>query len=217
MTRSSTEPDYRFKVVIIGAASCGKTAIVDQLLTGQFSHSPHATIGVDYRPYHLSLQDLQVQLDLWDTAGQETYKSVARTYFRSAVGAILVYDICCDRSFDELQFWLSQFRLLADSNAFVLLVGNKLDRESERQVAVDSAEQFARDHSIEYRETSALTAHNIKETFEKLARELVELAQKQKLHVAQFTIKQQREFVSREPVAVDLGGKRSAPTNRCLC
>jgi small GTP-binding protein len=215
MRPPASDPDFRFKVVIIGAASCGKTAIVDQLLTGQFSDTPHATIGVDYRPYHLALQGAQVQLDLWDTAGQETYKSVARTYFRGAVGAILVYDICCERSFDELQFWLSQFRLLADPNAFVLLVGNKADREAERQVAADAAEQFARDHSIEYRETSARTAHNIADTFEKLARELVELAQKQKLHVAQFTVKAQREFVSRDPV--DLGGRGDAQKARCPC
>jgi small GTP-binding protein len=175
------EPDYRFKVVVIGAAGSGKTAIVDQLITGQFSEETKTTIGVDYRPYRVTVRHNLVQLELWDTAGQETYKSVAKSYVRNSAGCLLVFDITNTNSFNELQFWLSQFRLLAESNAIVLLLGNKADRESERTVTHEAAEQFAKDHLLDYLETSALTAQNVKEAFERIARELFELAQEGKV------------------------------------
>jgi small GTP-binding protein len=207
------DPDYHFKVVIIGAAGTGKTALVDQLLTGQFSPHPKPTIGVYYRPYVTTVSDATIQLELWDTAGQETYKSVARTYFRGCVGAILVFDITSEPSFDELQFWLTQFRTIADPNAFVLLVGNKIDRECDRRIDPESAEQFARDHVLSYLETSALTAVNVKEVFEKISRELLGLVQMEKL--ARPMPKPQKEFVSKWPPAVELNRTPRASERKC--
>jgi small GTP-binding protein len=158
--------------------------------------------------------DSRIQLELWDTTGQETYKSVTRTYFRGSVGAILVFDITSEPSFDELQFWLTQFRSLADPNAFVLLVGNKIDREGDRRIDPDSAEQFARDHVLSYVETSARTAVNVKDVFERIARELVGLVQMEKL--ARPMPKPQKEFVSKWPSAVE-PNRVTRPRDRTCC
>jgi Ras-related protein Rab-11A len=205
------EADYRFKVVVIGAAGTGKTALVDRLITGHFSSHSRSTIGVAYHPYRAQISDATVQLDLWDTAGQETYKSVARSYFRGSVGAILVFDITSDASFDELQFWLAQFRHLADPNALVLLVGNKADRADQRCIDPEAAEQFARDHVVSYIETSALTAKNVSEAFEKMARGILELVVMERLQAGRQPAKAQREFVSKWPSVWD----PAQETERC--
>ena len=207
------QPDYRFKVVVIGAASTGKTAIVDQLLTGKFSEQTKTTVGVDYRPYRVDVKQHVCQLELWDTAGQEQYKAVAKTYFRAAVGCVLVFDVTSQASFDDLQFWLSQFRLLADPNAIVLLVGNKVDLESARQVQPDVAEQFAKDHLLEYLETSAVTAMNIKEVFEKLTREIFDAVQQGKLKIAKVGEKKHKHH--HDESELDIGTELASHSGGC--
>jgi Ras-related protein Rab-2A len=209
MSRSEPEPDYRFKVVLIGAAGSGKTAIVTQLLTGEFSPAGKTTIGVEYRPFRVDIKQNVVQLELWDTAGQETYRAVAKTYFRGAVGCILVYDTTNQATFDDLQFWFGQFRQLADPNALVLLAGNKVDLVDRRQVSPESAEQFAKDNLIEYIETSAATAHNVKEIFQKLAYGIFEYVQNGNLQIARAGEapkkgKHEKE-VTQQDIAVDIG------------
>ncbi|KAK8884209.1 hypothetical protein M9Y10_043315 [Tritrichomonas musculus] len=178
---SFPDPDYKFKICVIGSAGCGKTAMVDQLINGSFSEQTKTTVGVDYRPYQFTIKDYIVQLELWDTAGQETYKSVAKTYFRNACGCVLVFDTTEQASFNELTFWLQQFRQLADPNALILLVGNKVDLENKRQIQPDVAEQFAKDNMLSYLETSALTGQNIRETFERIAHGLFDLVKSGKL------------------------------------
>lgn len=177
------DPDYRFKIVVIGSAGSGKTAMVDQLLDGKFSDQPKTTVGVDFRPTRIAVSQHVCELELWDTAGQETYRSIAKTYFRNSVGCVLVFDLTSQASFDELQMWLSQFRLVGDPNAVIILVGNKADLTEQREVQADVAEKFASDHLLEYIETSALTAQNVKETFEKMTRQLFESVQKGSLKV----------------------------------
>jgi small GTP-binding protein len=213
------DPDYRFKIVVIGAAGSGKTAMVDQLLTGEFQSATRTTVGVDYRSFRLDVKQNVIQLELWDTAGQETYRAVAKTYFRSALGCVLVFDTTSQTSFDELQFWLGQFRQLANPNALVLLAGNKIDLVDERQVSPEAAEQFAKDHLLEYFETSAATAQNIKETFEKVGRGIFELVQGGKLQVARVGEKPKASAVGNDDTenAIDITSEIARHGAGCLC
>jgi len=176
-------PDYKFKICIIGAASAGKTAIVERLISGEFNPDLKPTVGIEYKPFRFDIGEYLCQLELWDTAGQEAYKAVARSYFRQAVGCVLVFDLTEQKSFDELQFWLSQFRELASPNGIILLVGNKADLEDKRQVSADTAEQFAKDNLLNYIETSALNGQNILEVFQRLTKEIFDLVKSQKIFV----------------------------------
>ena len=169
-----------FKIVVIGDSGVGKTALIQRLIDNKFSPTT-ATVGVQYQPYvcpltsnnkaESDLNDEQnaVQLQIWDTAGQEKYKSISKAYFRNAVGAVLVFDITNINTFENASMWLQDLRESCNQNAFILLVGNKTDRESDREVSEEAAIVFAQQQRIEYREASALNGDNVKETFARLA------------------------------------------------
>jgi small GTP-binding protein len=165
MTSSSTT----FKIVVVGASGVGKSAIVQRLVDGVFREESTSTVGVEFKPFIVPVDDQNVKLQIWDTAGQERFKSVSRAYFRNAVGAVLVYDITSDTSFDELANWLHELQQLANSNALILLVGNKKDLEAQRQVGAEQARDFAERHKLDYLETSAKSGQNVSETFTRLA------------------------------------------------
>lgn len=183
--------DYRFKVCIIGAAGSGKTAMVDQLVNHEFHEETKTTVGVEYATLAFNVNDYTVQLEMWDTAGQEKYHSIAKTYFRNAKACVLVFDISEQKSFDELTLWLDMFRQLADPNAYIILVGNKADLEEQRQVQGTQAQEFAKENLLEYIETSSVTGQNIKETFEKIARILFDYAKEGKMETGPAIKKQQ--------------------------
>jgi small GTP-binding protein len=119
-------------------------------------------------------------MNIWDLAVQERFRSVSKAYFRSAVGAVLVFDLTDRRSFDDLGLWFHDIEQLATPNCVVLLVGNKCDLDSERCIGLREATDFAKQHSIEYIEASAKSGANISETFARMAASIaarVELGQ----------------------------------------
>ena len=158
-----------FKIVVVGSSGVGKTAIVQRLIDGTFREEGQSTVGVEFKSFICPLDDQSVKLQIWDTAGQERFKSVSKAYFRNAVGAILVYDISNETSFEELINWLNDLQSLCNPNAYILLVGNKGDLENQRQVGVQQAKDFAEQHKLEYLETSALSGQNVTEAFTRLA------------------------------------------------
>jgi small GTP-binding protein len=158
-----------FKIVVVGSSGVGKSAIVQRLVEGTFREESTSTVGVEFKPFIIQVDDQNVKLQIWDTAGQERFRSVSRAYFRNAVGGVLVYDITKETSFDDLSNWLHDLQQLCNPNAFILLVGNKNDREEERQVGSRQAQDFAEKHKLDYLETSAKTGHNVTETFTRMA------------------------------------------------
>jgi small GTP-binding protein len=113
-----------------------------------------------------------VTLEIWDTAVQERFRSISKTYFRSAVGAIVVFSLTSLESFDALTQQISDLPKEAVPNARILLVGNKADLESEREVGSDAIARFAEAHGFECTETSALTGKNVSEVFARMSLEL---------------------------------------------
>jgi len=165
----SSVPSY--KVVVTGASSVGKSSIVQRLVQNTFSEDGSTTCGADFYTTEIPVQDGSVRLQIWDTAGQERFRSISRSYFRNAVGAILVYDITNVASFDSLLDWLGEFQRLAQPNSCVMLVGNKADLEEERQVGAQQVLDFAKSHDLErtMTETSALSGKHVQEAFQRLA------------------------------------------------
>jgi small GTP-binding protein len=162
-------PDSTFKIVVVGSSGVGKSSIIQRLIEGTFREDGTPTVGVEFKPFLIPVDNQMIKLQIWDTAGQERFKSVSRAYFRNAVGAVLVYDVTDERSFDDLGNWLHDILQLANPNAFILLLGNKADREDNRRIGPEQARDFADKNKLDFLETSAKSGQNVSETFTRLA------------------------------------------------
>ncbi|PVU88913.1 hypothetical protein BB561_005645 [Smittium simulii] len=125
----------------------------------------------------LNIDDKPIKLQIWDTAGQESFRSITRSYYRGAAGALLVYDITRRDTFDHLATWLEDARKHSNSSTIIILIGNKSDLEAKRAVAKEEGEAFARDNGLFFIETSAKTASNVEEAFYKTAENIYEKIQ----------------------------------------
>lgn len=158
-----------FKFIVIGSSGVGKTAILKRLVDDVFTSESQSTIGVEFLATTIEVEGQSVKLQIWDTAGQERFRSIAKAYFRSAIGVILVFDLTDRKSFDDLNQWLNDIHALCDPNAVVTLIGNKLDLAEQRSITSGEAESFAQLHQLTYFETSALGGDNIQEAFHRTA------------------------------------------------
>lgn len=113
----------------------------------------------------VTVQGKQIKLQIWDTAGSESFQSITRSYYRGAAGALLVYDVTRRETFDHLTRWLEEARQNANANMVVMLIGNKIDLEARRVVSYEEGQKFAQEHGLIFLETSAKTAHNVEEAF----------------------------------------------------
>lgn len=156
---------FSFKFILIGSSGVGKTAILKRLVENTFSSDSQSTIGVEFDSTTVDVDGQQIKLQIWDTAGQERFRSIAKAYFRNAVGVILVFDITERKTFEEVNMWLNDVHSLCDPAAAVLLVGNKSDLEDSRVITLAEAENFAKNHQLTYLETSALNGSNVTEAF----------------------------------------------------
>jgi Ras-related protein Rab-2A len=130
------------------------------------------TIGVEFGARMISLADTQVKLQIWDTAGQESFRSITRSYYRGAAGAMLVYDITRRDTFQHLGRWLEEAKQHAQPSMVILLIGNKNDLEHRRAVSTEEGRTFAEQNGLLFMETSAKTAFNVEKAFLKTAEEI---------------------------------------------
>ncbi|XP_015667147.1 EF-hand calcium-binding domain-containing protein 4B [Protobothrops mucrosquamatus] len=184
-----TAPDRIFKIVLVGNSAVGKTCFLKQFCEERFSPGTAATVGVDYSMKTVNLDSSQVVLQLWDTAGQERYRSITKQFFRKADGVIVMYDVTAQDTFVSVKQWMVSVEEAAGENIPVLLLGNKIDKEEEREVPKRLGERLAKDyHSIFY-ECSALTGENTRASVLHLARILKE----QEDNVKEKTIQLQQQ------------------------
>ncbi|CDZ97763.1 ras-domain-containing protein [Phaffia rhodozyma] len=157
--------DFLLKFIVIGEAGTGKSCLLHQFINNTFKENSQHTIGVEFQSRTIPIGEKRVKLQLWDTAGQERFRSVTRSYYRGAAAAILVYDITRRSSFTNLSRWLADARALASPHLKVVLVGNKLDMEEEREVDTLEASRWAEENDVIHLETSSLTGANVSTPF----------------------------------------------------
>ncbi|XP_056877926.1 EF-hand calcium-binding domain-containing protein 4B isoform X2 [Takifugu flavidus] len=167
-------PDRLFKVVLVGNSSVGKTSLLRSFCEGRFHPSTTATVGIDYSVKTLTLDNMQVAMQLWDTAGQERYCSITKQFFRKADGVVVMYDVTVEESFRAVKPWLANVQEAAGEGIPILLLGNKMDMDESRQVPVKEAEKLAQENRVMFSEVSAYTSRNVTESLTHLARVLME-------------------------------------------
>ncbi|XP_034529417.1 ras and EF-hand domain-containing protein-like [Notolabrus celidotus] len=167
-------PDRLFKVVLVGNSSVGKTSLLRSFCEGRFHPSTTATVGIDYSVKTLTLDNMQVAVQLWDTAGQERFRSITKQFFRKADGVVVMYDITVEDSFWAVQPWLNNVQEAAGEGVPILLLGNKMDMDGQREVSFRVAEQLAYENRVIFFEVSAYTGKNVTESLTHLARVLIQ-------------------------------------------
>jgi len=139
---------YLFKYIIIGDTGVGKSCLLLQFTDKRFQPVHDLTIGVEFGARMINIEGKQIKLQIWDTAGQEAFRSITRSYYRGAAGALLVYDITRRDTFNHLTTWLEDARQHSNSNMVIMLIGNKSDLEARRDVKREEGEAFAREHGL---------------------------------------------------------------------
>ena len=163
---------YLFKYIIIGDTGVGKSCLLLQFTDKRFQPVHDLTIGVEFGARMISVNDKSIKLQIWDTAGQESFRSITRSYYRGAAGALLVYDITRRDTFKHLGRWLEEARQHSQSNMIIMLIGNKNDLEHRRAVSTEEGKAFADEHGLVFMETSAKTAYNVERAFVSTAEEI---------------------------------------------
>lgn len=171
---SLSTPDRLFKIVFVGNSAVGKTSFLRRFCDDRFYPGMTATVGIDYRVKMVHVGDSQVALQLWDTAGQERYRCITQQFFRKADGVIVMYDLTAKQSFLSVRQWLSSVEEAVGDRVPILLLGNKIDNEKEREVPRGLGEQLAKENNLIFYECSAYSGHNTKESLLHLARILKE-------------------------------------------
>lgn len=168
---------YLFKYIIIGDSAVGKSCLLLQFTDKRFQPVHDLTIGVEFGARMISIDGKQIKLQIWDTAGQESFRSITRSYYRGAAGALLVYDITRRDTFNHLTTWLDDARQHSNSNMVIMLIGNKTDLDSKRAVSKEEGEAFANDQKLVFMETSAKTSTNVEEAFINTAKQIYQKIQ----------------------------------------
>ncbi len=168
MSTEQNEYTMLFKIVIIGDTYVGKTNILSRYISNEFDPNSNSTIGVELTTKTYNFDNNDVKVQIWDTAGQEKYRSITSSYYKGAQGCLLVYDITKKNSFDNIDKWYSELKSNSDEKIYTMLLGNKSDLEENREVSIEEAEKKAKNFNIAFMETSAYNGNNINKAFNEL-------------------------------------------------
>lgn len=173
------EYDYLFKTVLIGDSGVGKSNLLSRFTKNEFNLESKTTIGVEFATKSVVLEGKVVKAQIWDTAGQERYRAITSAYYRGAVGALLVYDICKPATLENANRWLKELRDHADAQVVVMLVGNKTDLKHLRAVKQEEGASFAQRENLFFIETSALDSSNVEAAFHRILSEIFQHTKRQ--------------------------------------
>lgn len=160
--------DYLFKVVLIGDQNVGNSSILCRLTKNSFSTNTSATYGVEFSHKTKTIDGKTVKTQIWDTSGQEKFRATTSTFYRGAVGALVIYDITNEESFIRVGFWANDLKSCAGPEVAITLVGNKADLGDSRVVTKEEGWALSNEYDSCFIETSALSGVNIETVFEQL-------------------------------------------------
>ena len=167
--------EFLYKILLLGDSTVGKSSILMRYVENTFQESYLTTVGLDFKIKSVKINDENtVRVQIWDTAGQDRFRSITRNYFKGAHGIILIYDVTLKDSFYNVRNWLKQIREEVSEKVCIVLVGNKIDKEQDRIISTEEGEKIANEYGLKLFECSAKTGENIEETFLEVIKKTVE-------------------------------------------
>jgi len=168
--------DHLLKLLLVGDSSVGKTSLLLRYTQGDFKDAVRNTVGVDLKVKMVNFRGKKLKLTIWDTAGQERFRTLTSAYYRGAHGIVLVYDISSRQSFEDIKEWLKEVDVYStNAEAVKMLVGNKTDREPQREVTKEQGAAFARANNMLFIEASAKTQSGVELAFEELIQKILDV------------------------------------------
>ena len=188
LDQNMSDFELSFKIIIIGDSGVGKSCLTLRGTKNAFDSMYSPTIGFEFVSYFIKINGQVIKLQIWDTCGQEVYRSLISSFYNNSSLAIIVYSIDNSQTFTGLEFWLNELRTKSSPDINLFLIGNKCDLEEKRQVTKDSGKEFCENNRIKlFLETSAKTGFNAQNIFIEAAKLLYEqhLKNKEKLSEGQ--------------------------------
>ena len=182
---------YAFNYIIIGDAGVGKSCLMMQFTDNKFQRGHTVSIGIEYDCKLVQIYGQNIKVQIWDTAGHESFRTITRCYYRGSACALLVYDITNRKTFKHLANWLQSTLDNTTPGMPIILVGNKADLEDERCVSFEEGQRFARVNDLLFIEVSAKTAYNVEAAFISLGEVVLDKVTKGEIDVSlgQFGVK----------------------------
>ena len=164
-----SKKEAKYKILILGDSKVGKSCFLTRYADKTYQEDYLSTIGMDYKikNYELENGDI-IKLYIWDTAGQDRFRSITSNYYKGADGIILIYDITKQETFNNVRNWITSIKEEAPAKVVLVLVGNKVDDEKNRAVQQSEGEKIADEYNLPFLECSAKSDINVTETFDVL-------------------------------------------------
>ena len=172
----SVKKEFMYKILLLGDISVGKTCILTRYSDNTFREEHFVTVGLDFIKKSVNLDNGKtVNIQIWDTAGQDRFKSITKNYYKGAHGIILIYDVTTRKTFDNVRKWIDTIKEEVSDKVNVILVGNKIDNNDNRKVTTEEGQKIANEYKLPFYETSAKTGDNINKAFNDLITRVVDV------------------------------------------
>ena len=148
LSQEQSQFDLCFKLIVVGDCNVGKSSLIIKAIKNYFEELYSPTVGFEFLSFHIKINDQNIKLQIWDTCGQEVYRSLINSFYRSSSLAILVYSIDNRNSFNHLEDWLNDIKTQSNPDTKIFLIGNKVDLEDKREISKEMGEKFCSDHNL---------------------------------------------------------------------
>ena len=172
----TTETELVYKILLLGDSEVGKSCFLMRYSDNIFVENYITTIGLDYKLKYVQLDSGEtIKVQLWDTAGQDRYRTIAKNYYKGSHGILLLYDITKENSFENIREWVQNIREEVYEKAIIFLIGNKIDKKDERKITTEQGQKLAEEYNLPFFEASAKSGENVEEIFKNLYQKISEV------------------------------------------
>ena len=173
---TSNEVEFVFKILLLGDSEVGKSCFLMRYSDNVFVENYITTIGLDYKLKSVKLDSGKtIKVQLWDTAGQDKYRTIAKYYFKGSHGILLLYDVTKQSSFQNIRDWIQDIREEVSQKAIIFLIGNKIDLVDKRKISKEKGIELAEEYKLPFFEASAKSGENVDEVFKALYKKISEV------------------------------------------